>query len=418
MHLHGFRRGLAVALTAACSVAPTAASESSVITTIHHQCRCQFPFTYNDVEYITCTDKRGAKHTTSGALTAVWCRVQDGCGTLDSRAGDNFWYDECPIPATVPMPPPPPSPPASPPSNLGCCRAEGCQDVATKACGRREWRGDECGACAESRHSCTKWYYLNRHGAMRPCVWTRFEGGNGTCVKADMPTDEACGFDRDGGHARPPKPPSPPHAPRAHHAHPPHSPRGHHAHPPRSPPSESGDGGATAPPPTSASPSPSPPPQPAVPPSPPAPPAAPALLTKGTAALVGVAVLVGIGVAGLCWCALRAINGWAAERATTRTQRFHDEVDEAATPDARRRPARSAPHGCGSETELALSAAPNDGDDEPHVPVSGSARKGRRGKRANPQHAAVASDEEDEGAEDEDVRGAEKKPLDMFSNMP
>ena len=321
----------------------TGSTTYTQVTTIGNNCRCSFPFSYGGIEWTTCTATHQRKHTTSGAITAVWCMTQNQCGHHDPH-GD-FYYDECPHVAIVPMPPPPPPPPGVPTNHLCCARSQ-CDNVAEYRCGRQEEPGrDACGTCAHHRGHCSNYYRLNSQGVSRPCVWNKDAfGGNGTCEMG--PRDGACSAST------------------------------HHASQHGGRQGENHPAGAESSAPASPSPA-----------SSQSPSSESSTLYDGTspAIVVIAALLVGLGVSGTCWCALRALNRCAGGVQTTGKQRLHDEGE---TPKSR--PSRSS----ASEAELELVESAT-GEDEPSAGrAGGPKRKGKKGRKGE-RGPVLWHDEED-----------------------
>ena len=170
-----------VLLLAACRSALATDPAISPVLTLGG-CTCQFPFAYGQRnDWITCTPvdaHRYALHNPHAA-TAVWCKVQQGCGTRDPQG---WWFDECPhVALSIPLPPYP-SPPA-PPSIDACCHGSGCMDARDKACHNNQ---TDC-ECINSENRCAKFYHM--HGAVpnqvaHPCIWDTSSVASGVCRRA------------------------------------------------------------------------------------------------------------------------------------------------------------------------------------------------------------------------------------------
>ena len=347
-----------VLLLAACRSALATDPAISPVLTLGG-CTCQFPFAYGQRnDWITCTPVDAHLYALHNphAATAVWCKVQQGCGTRDPQG---WWFDECPhVALSIPLPPYP-SPPA-PPSIDACCHGSGCMDARDKACHNNQ---TDC-ECINSENRCAKFYHM--HGAVpnqvaHPCIWDTSSVASGECRRArghdqcPLPSGKGGGG---GGHhhGHPPKPPPPSPSPPGGKG---HGGGGHHHSPKPPPPSPSppGEGHTHHPrPPRSPHPPhpprhpgyhlPKPPPPPAPPPpwnmkgspSPPVPAVSPPP-TAGTnltassqsggapngAVVVFVALLVGLAVTGGCYCAVRRLCRWAERKAQTRNAHVLEE---------------------------------------------------------------------------------------------
>ena len=108
------------------------------------------------------------------------------------------------------------------------------------------------------------------------------------------------------------------------------------------------------------------------------------LATDGTmspAIVVIAALLVGLSVSGACFCALRAINGWAAGTQSTRTQRFHDEGEISASR---------------QQTEMTNGESAVRFDDESPAPANVPKRKGKKARKNKGGPVLWHEDDEDD----------------------
>ena len=337
-------------------------------------CRCQFPFTYRGTEWVTCTSSHASKHVQSGLSKALWCVVEDGCGQQE-RDG-SFWYDQC-----INVLQFPPSPP--PGSVHACCNADdSCKDVMEHKCGNAEAPDsslDLCGMCASARKACHKWFFNAAAPGvpLLPCVWDpHANDGEGVC-HIDARGRDACPVL---------PPPSQPSSPPAL----PHSSSSQPAIdlPARSPPAISPQ------PPASSS-------QAPAPPSRSTPPTSGLASSSSYAGPVAAAVTVGVAMALACWCGLRAVNRWAAGRAS---ERLRDDNEGNISPSPSRSRTRA------SEIELNNSEFRDDDDaevgrpersDEKPSPARAVKSGSKKAKRGTSQDAVKWHDDE----------GSERSPL-------
>ena len=304
-------------------------------------CICDFPFTFNNQQYYTCTLDRAKKYSVHGK-ESPWCVTRGTCGM--QVQGMDRHHDECAL--RLPPPPPPPQ------TDSYCCKEDGCKALSEHNCGQKDpdHGKDHCGMCADTESQCRKWYGVSATqctdgstfcaNSFAPCIWL-----TGKCVigmpRSSTADSETCAL-------APQAPPVPPNAPDS-----PGRPQRDHQHDPQRDQHES-----------------QPPPGPARPPRPlaspeneielspsPSPQANIVSQSSGITWALILALLAACTVGGGCWVVLNRCGS----QHINKQNRFHDEDEEETTSrSTRRKKKRGGGHA--ERVELGIEMA---GDDLP-----------------------------------------------------